>query len=76
MARNLKLNTVILLALCGVGCGGGGGGDRQPPITPSVPDTAATYSVTLTAVTVTDRADGQDLSAAGLTIAGATATRD
>jgi len=60
----------VALAACGGGGGGGGGGVTPPP-----PPGSITYSLELTAVTLTDRQTGATVSATGLPVSGATATR-
>ncbi len=71
----LVVSLVVLtgvLAACGGGGGGGGGGVTPPP---PPPPSSVTYSLELTAVTLTDRQTGADVSATGLPIRGAVATR-
>lgn len=60
------------LAACGGGGGGGDGGVTPPP---PPPPSSVTYSLELTAVTLTDGRTGSDVVETGLPVRGAVATR-
>lgn len=64
---------VATLTACG---GGGGGGDSGPPPPPPPPPSSVSYTLELSAVTLTDRQTGVVVPESGLPIAGATATRN
>jgi len=78
-----RKNRLLLVASLGIlagalaACGGGGGGDSgvTPPPPPPPPPSSVTYTLELTAVTLTDRQTGADVSATGLPVSGAVATR-
>lgn len=83
MMTNQRKNRSLLVASLGIlagalaGCGGGGGGGGNGGVTPPPPPppSSVTYSLELTAVTLTDRQTGADVSATGLPVSGAVATR-
>lgn len=63
--------SAAVLSACGGGGGGGGGGGVTPPPPPST----VTYTLDLTAVTLTDMQTGAEVVETGFPLSGAVATQ-